>query len=143
MSSRHVSRMQAVQALFAADMTGALTLERVEGALADQDRSLEKGGDERPFTLELIRGVIANREALDGIIEKAAPDWPIDKVAPIDRTVLRLGLYEVLFGNNVEVPPKVALNEAVELAKTFGGDTSGSFVNGVLGTVYREREEHA
>ena len=135
--------MQAVQALFAADMTGALTLERVEGALADQDRSLEKGGDERPFTLELIRGVIANREALDGIIEKAAPDWPIDKVAPIDRTVLRLGLYEVLFGNNVEVPPKVALNEAVELAKTFGGDTSGSFVNGVLGTVYREREEHA
>ena len=75
---------------------------------------------------------------LNKIIEKAAPQWPIEQIAVVDRNVLRLGLYELLFGNRDEVPPKVAINEAIELAKSFGGESSGKFVNGVLGTVYRE-----
>lgn len=69
---------------------------------------------------------------------KAAPEWPLDKIAPVDRNVLRIGLYELLFGDKSAVPPKVAVNEAIELAKSFGGETSGKFVNGVLGTVYRD-----
>ena len=75
---------------------------------------------------------------MDKIIEKSAPEWPVSQITIIDRNVLRLGLFELLFGNREEVPPKVAINEAIELAKTFGGDSSGRFINGVLGTVYRE-----
>jgi len=75
---------------------------------------------------------------IDQIIEKSAPEWPLDQIAIVDRNVLRIGLFELLFGNREEVPPKVAINEAIELAKTFGGESSGRFVNGVLGTVYRE-----
>jgi N utilization substance protein B len=81
---------------------------------------------------------VARLPEIDKIIEKVAPQWPIDQIAMVDRAVLRLGIYELLFGNREEVPPKVAINEAIELAKTFGGDTSGKFVNGVLGTIYRE-----
>ncbi len=75
---------------------------------------------------------------IDEVIEKAAPDWPIDKISVVDRNILRIGLTELLFGDRKEVPPKVAINEAIELAKTFGGENSGKFVNGVLGSVYKE-----
>ena len=93
------------------------------------------------FIEELMKGIIAKQTELDDIISKAAPEWPIDKISPIDRNVLRLGLYELLFADRAEVPAKVAINEAIELAKTFGGDTSGRFVNGVLGAVYKELGE--
>ena len=75
---------------------------------------------------------------LDKIIEKAAPEWPISQITIIDRNVLRIGLFELLYENKKEVPPKVAINEAIELAKTFGGESSGKFINGVLGTVFNE-----
>ena len=75
---------------------------------------------------------------IDEVIEKAAPDWPIDKISVVDRNILRIGLTELLFGDRTQVPPKVAINEAIELAKTFGGENSGKFVNGVLGAVYKE-----
>lgn len=90
------------------------------------------------FIEDLARGVLEKQPQLDEIIEKAAPEWPIAQISPVDRTILRLGLYELLFTDRAEVPAKVAINEAIELAKTFGGDTSGRFVNGVLGTVYKE-----
>ncbi len=96
------------------------------------------GLEDPTFIIDLIKGVISHVSELDKIIEKAAPQWPLDQIAIVDRNVLRLGLYELLFGNRDEVPPKVAINEAIELAKSFGGDSSGKFVNGVLGTVYRE-----
>ncbi len=94
--------------------------------------------EEYEFVDRLVRGVIEHIDQVDQIIEKAAPAWPIEQITSVDRAVLRLGLYELLFGNHEEVPPKVAINEAIELAKVFGGDSSGKFVNGVLGTVYRE-----
>ncbi len=94
-----------------------------------------------PFMRTLAEGVVKKRAKLDEIITVAAPEWPIDKIATLNRTVLRIGLYELLFGNHADVPPKVAINEAIELAKTFGGDTSSRFVNGVLGAVYREMGE--
>ena len=96
------------------------------------------GMESASFIKNLIAGVIGKIKDIDQIIEKAAPQWPIDQIAMVDRAVLRLGIYELLFGNHDEVPPKVAINESIELAKTFGGDSSGKFVNGVLGTIYRE-----
>lgn len=96
------------------------------------------GIEDTDFIRRLVAGVIEHRDQIDKIIEKAAPQWPMDQIAIVDRNVLRLGLYELLYGNRDEVPPKVAINEAIELAKSFGGESSGKFVNGVLGTVYRE-----
>lgn len=89
----------------------------------------------------LGKGVLDRQGDLDLIIEKAAPDWPLNKIALVDKTILRIGLYELLFGDRKNVPAKVAINEAIELAKSFGGETSGKFVNGVLGSVYKELGE--
>ncbi len=90
------------------------------------------------FIYDLVNNAIEKIDEIDKIIEKAAPQWPINQIAMVDRAVLRLGIYELLFGNREEVPPKVAIIGAIELAKSFGGDASGKFVNGVLGTIYRE-----
>ena len=94
----------------------------------------------KDFIRTLVMGVLERRTAIDKIIEKAAPEWPLDQITMVDRNVLRLGLFELLYGNKDEVPPKVAINEAIELAKNFSGESSGKFVNGVLGTVFRELE---
>lgn len=96
------------------------------------------GLDDKEFPKKLVQAVLDNLEKLDSIIAKAASEWPIEQINIVDRNILRLGLYELLFANREEVPPKVAINESIELAKTFGGESSGRFVNGVLGTVYRE-----
>ena len=98
------------------------------------------GLEDTDFIWQLAKGVEKNLSQIDKIIEKAAPEWPIDQITIVDRNVLRMGLYELLFGDKSAVPPKVAINEAIELAKTFGGESSGKFINGVLGTVYREIE---
>ena len=90
------------------------------------------------FMEKLGKGILGKRGDLDLIIGKAAPDWPIEKISIVDRNILRVGLYELLFSNRDEVPAKVAINEAIELAKTYGGESSGKFVNGVLGAVYKE-----
>jgi len=94
----------------------------------------------KEFVDRLANGVIEHMSSIDRIIENAAPEWPLEQITIVDRNVLRLGLYELIFGNREEVPPKVAINEAIELAKNFSGESSGKFVNGVLGTVYRELE---
>jgi len=114
----------------------------------DLDKIVEKnltefgpGLESTDFVWELIKGVVKKISSIDKIIEKAAPEWPIDQITIVDRNVLRMGLYELLYGNKEDVPPKVAINEAIELAKTFGGESSGKFINGVLGTVYNEMEK--
>jgi N utilization substance protein B len=94
------------------------------------------GMDDQVFTRELIKGVAEHLPEIDEIIVRTAPEWPLDQISSVDRSVLRLGIYELEFLK--EVPPKVAINEAVELAKTFGGETSGKFVNGVLGTLFKK-----
>lgn len=112
------------------------------GPSLKEDATARRGGaDDRredAFVWQLIKGVIAKQPVLDRVIENAAPEWAIDQITIVDRNILRLGLWELLFGNKEEVPPKVAINEAIELAKSFGAHSSGRFVNGVLGTVYRE-----
>ena len=96
------------------------------------------GIDEPEFVWKLVNGVITHRREIDDIIRKVAPDWPLEQISIIDRNALRVGLYELLHADPEEVPPKVAINEAIELAKNYGGPNSGKFVNGVLGTVYQE-----
>ena len=90
------------------------------------------------FVKTLTKQVVSKQTELDSVIVKAAPEWPINKISIVDRNILRLGLYELLFADRKEVPAKVAINEAIELAKTFGGESSGRFINGVLGTLYKE-----
>ena len=108
----------------------------VEKNLAEFGSGLEDKG----FVWELVTGIIKHIKDIDEIIEKAAPQWPLDQINIVDRNVLRLGLFELLFGDKEAVPPKVAINEAIELAKGFGGESSGRFINGVLGTVFKEIE---
>lgn len=137
MANRHLSRSIVLQTLFEWDFNTITTNESIDilhrniAEFADSAADLE-------FMKNLLSGVIAKTEDLNAIINKAAPDWPIEKISTIDRNVLRIGLYELLFSDRGEVPPKVAINEAIELAKTFGGENSGKFVNGVLGAVYKE-----
>jgi N utilization substance protein B len=99
------------------------------------------GMEDFSFVEMLVTTTLDNQKKIDPLIEKCAPEWPLDQVTIVDRNILRLGICELLFGNYEEVPPKVAINEAIELAKSFGGESSGRFVNGVLGTIYRELGE--
>lgn len=104
-------------------------------------KEFASGLDEPEFIVALVKGTVDHIEEIDAIIGRAAPQWPIDQIAMVDRNVLRLGLYELMWGDRAAVPPKVAINEAIELAKSFGGDASGRFINGVLGTIYKEMGE--
>src|SRR3990172_9474059 len=137
MANRHLARSVAIQSLFRWDFGGRKDAE-MDKIVAENIREFAPGMEDDRFAKELVKGVLKNREKIDLIIEKAAPEWPLEQVAMVDRNVLRLGLFELLFGSRKEVPPKVAINEAIELAKTFGSESSGRFVNGVLGTIYRE-----
>ena len=137
MANRHLARSIAMQSLFEWDFGGEPDAE-MEQILSRNVKEFAPGLEDDKFVRELANGVLKNRKKLDSIIEKAAPEWPLDQIAIVDRNVLRLGLFELLFEDRKEVPPKVAINESIELAKTFGSDSSGKFVYGVLGTVYRE-----
>lgn len=120
---------------------GNLTDLGIEEALVRNAEEFAPGVNDISFMRKLLLGILEKRPKLDEIIEKAAPDWPIGKIALVDRNILRIGLYELLFEDRTQVPAKVAINEAIELAKTYGGETSGKFINGVLGAVYKELGE--
>jgi N utilization substance protein B len=137
MGSRHLSRSIAMQSLYEWDFKGKDP--KILDSITEKNiEELGAGLEETDFIRSLVKGVQEHLPQIDKIIEKAAPEWPIDQINMVDRNVLRLGLYELLYANKEEVPPKVAINEAIELAKGFGGEASGKFVNGVLGTVYKE-----
>ncbi|PIR70468.1 MAG: transcription antitermination factor NusB [Candidatus Niyogibacteria bacterium CG10_big_fil_rev_8_21_14_0_10_42_19] len=140
MANRHLARSIVMQSLFEWDFNGCDD-SKIDEIVSRNIEEFAAGLGDDGFVRTLVVGIIKKRKKIDAVIEKAAPEWPINQIAQVDRNVLRIGLYELLFGNRGEVPPKVAINEAIELAKTFGGDSSGRFVNGVLGTVYRELGE--
>jgi transcription antitermination protein NusB len=137
MANRHLARSIAMQSLYEWDFWGK-DQNRLEEIIQKNIDEFGVGLEGVDFIKQLINGVIENLPKLDQIIEKSAPEWPLDQITIVDRNILRLGLYELLFGKREEVPPKVAINESIELAKSFSGESSGKFVNGVLGTVYRE-----
>jgi len=140
MANRHLSRSVVLQSLFEWDFRGQPDIE-ISRILSRNIKEYASGVGDVSFIDSLMKCVIGKKSELNQIIEKAAPDWPLEKISPVDRNVLRIGLYELLFADREEVPAKVAINEAIEMAKTYGGDTSGRFVNGVLGAVYKELGE--
>lgn len=137
MASRHLSRSIAMQSLYEWDFWGRQD-EKLEEIVSRNVKEFGPGIEDNNFVLALVRGAIDHLGEIDKIIERCAPEWPIAQIAMVDRNVLRIGIYELLYENRDEVPPKVAINESIELAKNFGGENSGKFVNGVLGTIYRE-----
>lgn len=137
MANRHLSRSIVLQSLFEWDLN-AVPKKDVPEVLERNVSEFAPNKTDMPFMEKLLDGVLQKQSEIDLVIEKAAPDWPIDRISPVDRNILRLGLYELLFSDRNEVPAKVAINEAIELAKQFGGENSSRFVNGVLGAVYKE-----
>lgn len=139
MASRHLSRSIALQSLYEWDFFSKKNdLKKItERNIIDFGFDIKEKG----FIWEIINGVVNKMSELDNIIEVAAPEWPLDQIAMVDRNILRIGLFELLFGKKEEVPSKVAINESIELAKSFGGESSGRFINGVLGTIFKEIKE--
>jgi len=140
-ANRHLGRIVALQTLYEEDFRrevkdpGVSLVEILERNIGRYDETIE----DKAFIEELVHGVKRKEAELDDFIRPVAPEWPIEQIARMDRIVLRIGVYELLFEKGV--PPKVAINEAVELAKAFGGDNSSKFINGVLGTILRNSEE--
>jgi transcription antitermination protein NusB len=142
-SNRHLGRIIALQTLYEQDFrreAGDSDFD-LEDVLARNIARYQEMVDDKDFIEILVRGVSEHQNELDAQLQPIAPEWPIDQIARMDRVVLRIGLYELQFEK--DVPPKVVINEAVELAKAFGGENSSKFINGVLGTVMRQRDEVA
>lgn len=138
MANRHLLRTIAMQCLYEWDFVGQDNL-KIADIITRNSKEFAPGVNDFDFVKKLVNGAIKNQEQIDRIIEKYAPEWPLEQITTIDRNILRLGILELKFDN--DVPPKVAINEAIELGKTFGGSSSGKFINGVLGTIYREMVE--
>ena len=134
MANRHLSRTIAMQSLFEWDFNGQG--EDLKSIVKSHIQEFAAEVDDTAFIYELAEGTQKHLAEIDDIIVSRAPEWPLEQIPPVDKAVLRLGIYELMFLK--EVPPKVAINEAVELGKTFGGESAGKFVNGVLGTLYKE-----
>jgi N utilization substance protein B len=140
-ANRHLGRIVALQTLYEVDFrlevndTSVDLNEVLERNIGRYDETIE----DKAFIQDLVQGVSSRQVELDDIIRPVAPEWPIEQIARMDRIILRMGAYELVFEEGV--PPKVVINEAVELAKAFGGDNSSKFINGVLGTILREQEE--
>ena len=139
MATRHLLRTVVLQTLYEWDFYN-----QKPDVTAIMERNMQEFSpdvDEPEFGWTILKGVIDHLADIDEIIIKAAPEWPLKKIAIIDRNILRIGLYELLYADPEEVPPKVAINEGIELSKNYGGPNSRKFVNGVLGTVFRAKEE--
>lgn len=137
MSNRHLARTIALQTLFAWDFNGQKDGD-IERLIADNFANFAPNFDDGGFVKDLVMGVRDNLAETNRLIVKYATEWPLDQITTIDRNILRLGIYELL---HTAIPPRVAINEAIEVAKSFGGDTSGKFVNGVLGALYNDEPE--
>ncbi|MFH1192391.1 MAG: transcription antitermination factor NusB [bacterium] len=143
MSNRHLARTIVLQTLYQLDFSS----KKGKSGLGGKGKVLNEiikynleefapSFNDADFINNLVEGVLGKNSEIEEYIDKYAPSWPIEKIAIVDRNVLRIGVYELIF--NKEIPPRVAINEAIELAKNFGGEASGRFVNGVLGAIYND-----
>lgn len=140
MANRHLARALAMQSLYEWDFKNSMGKEeKMELILEYNKEQFAKGLDDKGFIAEIVRGVKDNKKEIDAVITKYAPEWPLEQITIVDRNILRIGIYELKFSPNI--PAKVAINEAIELGKNFGGESSGKFINGVLGAVYKDMEE--
>ncbi len=134
MANRHLARTIALQSLYEWDFNKK-SLEDLKKIVEHNVAEFAPGLKDDSFVYHLIDGVTKNQKEIDGKIVKTAPEWPLDQITLVDRNIMRIGIFELQHDD--QIPPKVAINEAIELAKTFGGEASGRFVNGVLGTLFR------
>ncbi len=135
MANRHLARTIAMQSLYEWDFNKR-PVETLKEMVAHNIKEFAPGLKDDEFAYGLVEGVVKNQADIDAKIVKTAPEWPLEQITTVDRNILRIGIYELQYDK--QIPPKVAINEAIELAKTFGGEASGRFVNGVLGTLYRQ-----
>lgn len=135
--NRHQSRMVATQIIYEWSVRPKEDILEI-GRINIKNNPIED--IDESFILTLIKGVREKYHQINKLIEKAAPEWPLEQIATIDLAILRLAIYELLY--SLDIPPKVAIDEAVELAKTYGGANSSKFINGVLGTVYRSSDRY-
>lgn len=140
-SNRHLGRIVALQTLYEQDFRRDVNDPNfnLDEVLARNIARYQEVLDDKNFITHIVEGTTRLQDALDAIIVPVAPEWPIDQIARMDRALLRMSVYELLYSN--DAPPKVVINESVELAKAFGGDNSSKFVNGVLGTVLKNKEK--
>jgi len=134
MQNRHISRVLVLQSLFAWDFNK--TQDNPVKILNYTKKEFTPSDDEENFALNLLKNIVERWKELNNLITKHASEWPLKQISIVDRNILRIGIYELKYGQ--DIPPKVAINEAIELAKNYGGDNSSKFVNGVLGTIYKE-----
>lgn len=134
MSNRHLARTIAMQTLFTWDFNGKKDKE-INEIIVHNFENFAPNFDDNGFVTAKVKGVLNSLKKIDGLITKYATEWPLDQITIVDRNILRIGTYELLMED--DIPPKVAINEAIEIAKTFGGESSGKFVNGVLGAMYK------
>ncbi len=138
MSNRHLARTVAMQILYQWDFHGKK--EKDLNLLVEKNlKEFAPGLDDAGFTANLVKGVLENLGEIDQLITKYASEWPLEQITIVDRNILRIGIFELKFDS--EIPSKVAINEAIEIAKTFGGESSGKFVNGVLGAIYKSLKD--
>ncbi len=135
MSNRHLARTIAMQSLFLWDFNGASNKD-LKQTVRQVFKNFAPAFDDHGFVEDLIKGVTVNQEEIDTYITKYATEWPLEQITIVDRNILRIGVYELIF--NTDIPAKVAINEAIEIAKAFGSISSGKFVNGVLGAIYKD-----
>lgn len=138
MANRHLSRTIAMQTLYQWDFKGQRE-KNLDKILKKNLTDFAPGFNDEGFSKHLIDGVLKNKKTIDELIKKYATEWPIEQITIVDRNVLRIGIYELKF--DPDIPSKVAINEAIEVAKAYGGESSGKFVNGVLGAIYKEMEK--
>ncbi len=134
MSNRHLARTIALQTLFAWDFNGRKDSD-IDPLIVDNFANFAPNFDDGGFVKKLVLGVKDKMAEIDKHIIKYATEWPLDQITTVDRNILRLGIYELLY---TDIPPRVAINESIEMGKSFGGDASGKFVNGVLGALYND-----
>lgn len=135
MSNRHLARAIAMQSLYEWDFRKENT-KQLEDLVRHNLKEFAPSFDDHGFISAVVHGVVEHKDDIDALIQQFAPEWPLEQITIVDRNILRIGIFELKFSD--DIPPKVAINEAIELAKTFGGESSGKFVNGVLGAIYKK-----
>ncbi|HNX10654.1 MAG TPA: transcription antitermination factor NusB [bacterium] len=138
MSNRHLARTLAMQTLFAWDFNDR-KVDNLDYIIAENFKNFAPNFDDGGFVKDTVHSVLEKVDEIDNYIRKYATEWPLEQITPVDRNVLRIGIYELLYSENI--PPRVAINEAIEIAKAFGGESSGKFINGVLGAIYNNLPE--
>ena len=139
MANRHLARAIAMQSLYQGDFNEALDFKNLEDIVDYQIKEVADNFENREFVIYLVKSVIENQKELDKLIVKYAPEWPLEKITAVDRNILRIGIWELVFDDSI--PPRVSINEAIEIAKAFGGESSGKFVNGVLGAILNDHRD--